>query len=268
VHVPSISALRRRTIGRSAESADAGRAALAVDRPMAVAPAAPHLGDMSEPQIREAHGAELVAGADLLATALGFATRDAIAPWLMQTCATHGGLCLGAFDGPRLIGFSFAIATDDSSLFSCGLAVAPEHRGAGVGRRLKLAQRAHALQRGIERIRWTAEPLSAAALSLYLSGLGASLSSYEPELYADVRSAAVPPDDVVIDWALTGSPERRPGEVRRVEIPVEHRSLAAGELAAWRGRVRAEMCGALDAGLAGTAVERRERRAWVCFELR
>jgi predicted GNAT superfamily acetyltransferase len=219
-------------------------------------------------EIRAAHGAELVAGSRLLAGSLGFEARDAIPPWLMQTGVAAGGLALGAFDGDRLAGFSFALPAEDGTLFSCGLAVAPEARGGGVGRRLKLAQREWALARGVERIRWTAEPLSAVALTLYLSGLGARLASYEPRLYADVRPARVPPDDVVIDWDLRAAPRPAAREERRVEIPLDHRALGMGDLGAWRRRVRGEMCRALDAGLTGTAValDRGARRAWVLFQ--
>jgi predicted GNAT superfamily acetyltransferase len=125
------------------------------------------------------------------------------------------------------------------------------------------------LRRGVERIRWTAEPLSATALALYLSGLGARLRAYEPELYAAVRPAAVPPDDVVIDWELSGRPRREVvADVHRVEIPFDHRRLAAAELAGWRRSVRAAMCRALDRGLFGTGVafDRGARRSWVLFQ--
>src|ERR671910_1867648 len=114
---------------------------------------------MSEIEIREAAGAELVAGAELLAASLGFAARDAIPAWLMQTTAECGGLALGAFRDGVLGGFSYALPCGERALFSCGLAVVPAWRGEGVGRRLKLAQRARALQQGRTHIRWTADPL-------------------------------------------------------------------------------------------------------------
>src|SRR5262245_25065302 len=134
--------------------------------------------------VRDAAGAELVAGCALLARALEFGDRDAVAPWLVQTAAGCGGLALAAFAGERLIGFSFALLAAGDEPFSCGLAVEPAWRGRGVGRALKLAQRERALRSGVTRIRWTADPLSAPALGLYLSGLGARLVAYKPELYA------------------------------------------------------------------------------------
>ena len=222
---------------------------------------------MDEIVIRDAEPADLRAGAALLAGSLGFADRDAIPAWLMQTAAGCGGIALAAVAGRELAGFSFALPADDRTLFSCGLAVTPSRRGEGLGRRLKLAQRERALGRGLTRIRWTADPLAATALSVYLSGLGARLDAYEPELYADVRPAPVPPDDVVIDWHLLGAPAFDPATVRTVEIPFAHAALHEPERLAWRLRVRDRMCRALDAGLVGTGVQfdRATRRSWVLF---
>ena len=216
--------------------------------------------------VRDATGAELVAGCALLARALDFADRDAVAPWLVQTATGCGGLALGGFVGERLVGFSFALAGAGGELFSCGLAVDPAWRGRGVGRALKLAQRERALRLGVTRIRWTADPLSAPALGLYLSGLGARLVAYAPELYAAVRPAPVPPDDVVIDWPLA-SAAAVAAPAARVEIPFDRRALDSAELRRSRLRVRNDMTRVLASGAVGTgvAVDRAARRAWVLF---
>jgi predicted GNAT superfamily acetyltransferase len=220
-------------------------------------------------EIRSASGAELAAGAALLASSLGFGERDAIPAWLMQTTVECGALALGAFRDDVLGAFSYAIPDGDRALFSCGLAVLPEWRGQGVGRRLKLAQREHALLEGRSQIRWTADPLAAAPLTLYLRGLGARLTSYRAELYAATRPAAVPPDDVVIEWPLRGAARAGRGPAQRVEVPFDHMSLGDEDvLLRWRIRVRRAMSRALEAGAVGTgmAVDRRTRRCWVLFE--
>lgn len=218
-------------------------------------------------EIRDAGPAEVVAGAELLAAALGFAARDAIPAWFIQTAVSCGGVALSALDGERVVGFSFAIPADDGALFSCGLAVAPSHRGQRLARRLKLAQRERALARGVASIRWTADPLSAPALAVYLSGLGARLDAYEPELYASVRPARVPPDDVVIRWELHGAGAVDPYAGTAVEIPFPGAELPPEQHRRWRLRVRERMCRALDEGMVGTGVsfDRRARRCWVLF---
>lgn len=222
---------------------------------------------MSDIEVRDARGAELVDGCALLARALAFSDRDALPPWLAQTSAAAGGLALGAFAGGRLAGFSFAIPGAGRELFSCGLAVDPAFRGRGLGRRLKLYQRERALALGVWAIRWTADPLAAPALALYLHGLGARLVAYAPDLYAEVRPAAVTPDDVLIEWPLqrTPSPSGRPSA--RVEIPLGHEALGARALARWRHEVRGAMTAALDKHAVGVdvAVDRDAGRAWVLF---
>ena len=142
----------------------------------------------------------------------------------------------------------------------------PAARGRGVGRQLKLAQRERALAAGVAVIRWTADPLSARALALYLGGLGARITAYAPELYAPVRADAVPPDDVVIEWPLEG--EVRAGSpAARVEIPLDASTLAVGERRRWRFAVRRAMTPVLAGGAIGTDVslDRADGRAWVLF---
>ena len=219
-------------------------------------------------EIRSASGGELAAGAEILASSLGFGERDAIPAWLMQTTVECGGLALGAFRDELLGGFSYAIPDGEDALFSCGLAVLPEWRGHGVGRRLKLAQREQALLQGRPHIRWTADPLAAAALTLYLPGLGARLTTYRTELYAATRPAPVPPDDVVIDWPLRDGTRDGWRSAQHVEVPFDHTALGDEDRLRWRLRVRRAMRRALDDGAVGTgmAVDRGSRRCWVLFE--
>jgi len=234
---------------------------------MAPPPAPSDRDGMSAIEIRDAEGPELVAGCELLARALGFSERDALPPWLVQTAVQCGGLALGAFRGQALVGFSSAIPAGDRALFSCGLAVDPGCRGQGVGRALKLAQRERALRQGCTSIRWTADPLAAPALNLYLAGLGARLVGYGAELYAAVRPAAVPPDDVTIEWPLAGATPGDGAPDLSVEIPFDHRALDGQQLLDWRLRVRRSMSHALERGGLGTgvALDRGARRAWVLF---
>src|SRR4051794_35788036 len=93
--------------------------------------------------------------------AFGYAASEAaIPPKLLLTLGRYGGLVLGAFAGPELVGFCYAFLARDPLpdpelyLFSQSLAVLPQWQGTGVGRRLKWAQREHALATGIELIRW------------------------------------------------------------------------------------------------------------------
>jgi predicted GNAT superfamily acetyltransferase len=216
---------------------------------------------MVDAVIRDAGGEELVAGLELLRASLGFTAADAIPAWLAQTTTEAGGLALGAFSGRSLIGFSYALPAlrpGGPHLFSCGLAVTPARRGQGVGRRLKLAQRDRARSLGIGRIRWTADPLAAPALALYLSGLGARLVGYRAGMYDAVRRTSN--DDVEIDWHMGEPPAAREIEAR-VEIPLDPCCRSP----AWRRSVRRQMSSMLAEGLVGVGVEADGDRRWVRF---
>jgi GNAT superfamily N-acetyltransferase len=217
-----------------------------------------------EVEVRDARGGEIVAGCALVARSLAFSDRDALPPWLVQTVAENGGLALVALAGGRPVGFSFALPAGAGELFSCGLAVERAWRGRGVGRLLKLAQRERALALGVRTIRWTADPLSARALALYLGGLGARLVAYRPELYAAVRPSAVAADDVLIEWSLTAGPARPGRPAARVEIPLDPTAPA---LARRRLEVRRAMTAALAGGGVGVdvALDRAAGRAYVLF---
>jgi predicted GNAT superfamily acetyltransferase len=211
--------------------------------------------------IRDARDAELRDGLELLRAALGFKHADAIPAWLALTTTEAGGLALGAFARRRLVGFSYALPAlrpGGPHLFSCGLAVAPARRGQGVGRRLKLAQRDRARSLGVDRIRWTADPLAAPALTLYLSGLGARLVGYRAGMYDAVRASAN--DDVEIDWHVGEQPRARPLDAR-VEIPFDPSCRSP----AWRSSVRRQMSGMLAEGFVGIGVEAHGHRRFVRF---
>jgi predicted GNAT superfamily acetyltransferase len=197
---------------------------------------------------------ELRDGAALLARSLGFPPQDAIPAWLMRVTDGCGGITLVAIDGARVVGISHAfgdLSRADRGLYACGLAVAASHRGLGIARALKLEQRRRARHAGHRFIRWTADPRNAPALGLYLSGLGARLTRYHPDLHNGLRSTAGPTDDVEIVWALATAGGRPHGETRWVALG------RAGELP----RIRRAMCELLEDGFVGVAVARDGRGA-------
>jgi len=216
---------------------------------------------MEDVVIRDAGGAELAAGVALLRDSLGFGPADAIPAWLALTTTEAGGLVIGAYHRRTLVGFSYAVPAlrpGGPHLFSCGLAVVPEWRSRGVGRRLKLAQRDRALAAGMDRIRWTADPLAAPALALYLSGLGARIVRYRAGMFDGLRCTRN--DDVEIEWSVRGTVPAAPVDAL-VEIPADPSCHSA----AWRETVRREMRSLLGQELVGVGVEVAGDRRWVRF---
>lgn len=191
----------------------------------------------------------------------------------MHTTGCYGGIALGAFEGPRLVGYSYAVPGFDEGgpfLLSCGLAVSQTHTSRGIGEALKLAQAKRARQAGYDVIRWTTNSLASKPLHLYLSRLGGRLVALHERMYAGFRESLFP-DEVEIEWDLKGAPRSLSSESRCVEIPWDRDALAARspELARrWVRRVRAEIRELLAAGYVGTAVvgDRLRERSLVRFD--
>jgi predicted GNAT superfamily acetyltransferase len=198
--------------------------------------------------IRRARTEDLPAAAALLAETLRFAERDAVPAWLMRTTDECGGLTLVAVHDGAVVGTSYAFPARGGELFSCGLAVAPEHRGRRLGLELKLEQGRQAVALGYGTIRWTTDPVNGRALRVYLSGLGALITGYRTALHDGLRAdPGHPQDDVEVVWR----PDRAPAlgdRAATVGLPWE----ADGR---GRARVRAEMTELLAQGCVGSAVE-------------
>jgi len=119
-----------------------------------------------------------------------------------------GGQVLGAFDGQTIVGYAMSlpgVRNGHAYLHSHHLAVLPEWRNAGVGRRLKLAQRDDALARDFELIEWTFDPLEIKNAYLNIARLGAIVRRYRRNFYGATTSplqGGLPTDRLVAEWWL------------------------------------------------------------------
>jgi len=141
-----------------------------------------------------------------------------------------GGLTLGAFDGERMVAFLNAIPGHrNNSLYwhSHMMAVAPDQWNQGIGSKLKLAQREHALQRGIRLIEWTFEPLKSKNAHLNIVKLGAVIRRYCPKHYGDSMAGptSLDSDRVIAEWWIDRPRPAMEGEIRRIAIPSDIQSL-------------------------------------------
>lgn len=116
---------------------------------------------------------------------------------------------LGAFAGEDLIGYVLGwIARDHEDglvVHSHMLAALPDRRHRGVGYALKVAQRAQALESGVEVVRWTFDPLIARNAWLNLSKLGAVADRFHRDYYGpmeDVVNRGERTDRLVVRWDL------------------------------------------------------------------
>jgi predicted GNAT superfamily acetyltransferase len=145
----------------------------------------------------------------------------------------RGGILIGAFDGPRMVGFAFSLVGVKSgrpTQWSHMMGVLSDYRRTGLGRTLKLAQRERAVAAGFELMEWTFDPLQALNAHLNFAKLGVVCDEYVRNLYGESTSAlhrGTPTDRFVVQWHL-----RDPHVERRITRTSEELSLRASEAAA------------------------------------
>jgi predicted GNAT superfamily acetyltransferase len=94
------------------------------------------------------------------------------------------------------------------------MGVVEEHRRAGLGRALKLAQRERAIAAGFDLMEWTFDPLQALNAHLNFARLGVVCDEYVQNLYGESTSTlhrGTPTDRFVVQWRL-----REPHVERRI----------------------------------------------------
>jgi predicted GNAT superfamily acetyltransferase len=127
---------------------------------------------------------------------------------------------VGAAAGLIAIG---AVGDKEIELHSHVAAVRPELRSGGIGRALKLHQRAWALERGISVVTWTFDPLVRANAVFNVSRLGATPSAYMHNVYgnmADDINGEDESDRLFVRWEL---------ESAAVDAAAAGRPLVAGD---------------------------------------
>lgn len=142
---------------------------------------------------------------------------------MLKAIAENGGVLLGAFNSQgELVGFVFGfLARQDGRLkhHSHMLGVLPAYRDAGVGFRLKCAQREAVLSQGLDWATWTYDPLEGRNAYLNINKLGVVCCTYIRNMYGELRDSlnvGVPSDRFQVDWWLRSRRvERRLGGERR-----------------------------------------------------
>jgi predicted GNAT superfamily acetyltransferase len=145
----------------------------------------------------------------------GYSDGDLIPRRVFIVAERIGGQVIGAFDRDAMVGFAMALPgyrDGKPYLHSHMLAVLPEYRNGGLGRRLKLAQRDDALARGFDLMEWTFDPLEIKNAHLNIVRLGAISRRYIPDFYGTSTSAlqgGLPTDRLVAEWWLRSARVRR-----------------------------------------------------------
>jgi predicted GNAT superfamily acetyltransferase len=181
----------------------------------------------------------------------GFEEIELLPLRLFVVATKVGGQAFGAFDGKRMVGFCLAIPgmkpkpnrdrEGAGYLHSHMLGVLPEYQNHGVGRKLKLAQREDALQRPLELIEWTFDPLEIKNAFFNMERLGAIVRRYVLNQYGTTSShlhGGLPTDRCIAEWWIASARaktiiagrefKRNPVEAR-IAIPADIAAIRAGD---------------------------------------
>ncbi len=150
----------------------------------------------------------------------GIGDLEVLPTHFLHALQYNGALLLGAFDGDRLVGFTFAtlgmiekgnrideVAAARLKLYSVVTGVHPDYQGQHVGQRLKLAQRDFALRIGVRLITWTFDPLESRNGYFNIGKLGAICNRYLLNYHGNLGgiNAGLPTDRFEVEWWVTSN---------------------------------------------------------------
>lgn len=125
------------------------------------------------------------------------------------TAVKNGGIIVGAYDGTRLIGFSYGFAgLKEGKSFLCShmLGIDGAYRSQRIGERLKQAQREIAIAKGFDLMIWTFDPLETRNGYLNLTKLNGICDTYVENCYGEMQDGfnkGLPSDRFELHWHLT-----------------------------------------------------------------
>jgi predicted GNAT superfamily acetyltransferase len=181
---------------------------------------------------------------------------------IIRAVGHAGGYVAAAYADDQLVGGSLGFLgrhRGEPSLHSHVTGILPGLRGTGLGRALKLHQRAWAAGSGLAWITWTFDPLVRHNAWFNIGVLGAVVDEYLVDFYGpidDSVNAGDESDRLLVAWSVGDDAPTPPPAVDRTgtfavatpdDVVVLRRTDPAAA-SAWRRRVRHELGGALAAG--------------------
>jgi len=176
----------------------------------------------------------------------GFDDVELLPQRLFVVADKIGGQILGAFDDGKMVAFCLGIpglkAGGKYYIHSHMMGVLPPYRNTGIGKRLKLEQRAWALGRNVQLIEWTFDPLQVKNAFFNIERLGVIIRRYVHNQYGTTTSAlhgGLPTDRLVPEWwiasprveaIIAGKEYTRPATEARITVPSELEPTTAREI--------------------------------------
>lgn len=186
-------------------------------------------------------------------------------PNLFVALLHAGGYACVAYVGEEPVAATMGFLGEGRHIHSHMAGVLESYRDHMIGTAMKVHQRAWCLDRGIEKVIWTFDPLVKRNARLNIAKLGVDVEGYEPDYYGempDAINAGDPSDRVFAVWRLGSETARAALRApippiqaidgdRVIELPddiVAIRQQDPTEAQRWRMRVREQMMAALAQG--------------------
>jgi predicted GNAT superfamily acetyltransferase len=181
---------------------------------------------------------------------------------LLRAIGHAGGYVVGAYDDDQIVGASVGFLGrhhGEPSLHSHVTGILPGVQGTGLGRAMKLHQKAWAADHEQAWVTWTFDPLVRRNAWFNIAVLGAEVHEYLVNFYGpidDSINAGDESDRLLVGWAVldgrpTNPPPPDPTGAVAVATPADIvvlRRTDPAAAAAWRQRVRRELGGPLADG--------------------
>lgn len=190
------------------------------------------------------------------------ADRPPVSSEILRALALARCYVAAAYEGERLVGASAGFlggSSGDVHLHSHITGVDPDVQGRHIGHSLKLHQRRWCLERGVDVVKWTFDPLVRRNAWFNLHVLGAEIVEFHRDFYGAMRdglNAGDSSDRCVVHWSLRDASPRdalvEDVGARLIEVPTDFDALRRDDPAQarqWRHAVREALTGAFDDGL-------------------
>ncbi len=136
---------------------------------------------------------------------------------MLHSISHFGGHILGAYQGPRLVGFVIGLMGTDIDIddkdarpamanlliMSKRMLVLPEYRGKNIGFHLKMAQRDIALRQAIRLVTWSVDPMLAPNAHLNIRKLGAVIQRFSTNYFGLDEPDSLRADRLIVEWWVT-----------------------------------------------------------------
>lgn len=229
-------------------------------------------------EIRELRGVEeLRELAELFAVVWGRGGEPPMGSDVLKALAHSGNYVSGAYRDGRLIGglvgWFAGTPPDDLHLHSHILGVLPGSEAHGLGFELKQHQRRWCLERGLNVIEWTTDPLVRRNGYFNLTKLGANAPEYLINVYGEMRdgiNAGEESDRLLIRWHLDSERAKTAaaGKTEEPDVARLHGDIrlavdaAGGPLASHRRDARVLLCQVPEDIVAMRRADPVQARAW------